>query len=111
MMMLSVDGRVAVRWSVPRAAVVCSEDDVVCRRTGRAGRHGFAYTFMSTSQGKYAGEIIKALELSSAAISEELSQLWDSYKKQAEAVMSLCVCVCVSVCLSVCVCACLLAVN
>jgi len=61
-----------------------------CRRTGRAGRHGFAYTFISASQGKYAGEIIKALELSGAAISEELTQLWEKYKQEAEAVMSLC---------------------
>ena len=60
----------------------------VCRRTGRAGKHGFAYTFISQSQGKYAGEIIKALELSSASVSAELTQLWDAYKQQAEAVSS-----------------------
>jgi len=61
----------------------------VCRRTGRAGRHGFAYTFMSASQGKYAGEIIKALELSSAPVAAELTELWDKYKQEAEAVLSL----------------------
>jgi len=61
----------------------------LCRRTGRAGRHGYAYTFISSSQGKYAGEIIKALELSSALISDELTQLWEKYKQEAEAVMSL----------------------
>ena len=60
----------------------------VCRRTGRAGRHGYAYTFISPSQGKYAGEIIKALELSSATITAELTQLWDKYKQEAQAVMS-----------------------
>jgi len=61
------------------------------RRTGRAGRHGYAYTFISPSQGKYAGEIIKALELSSTTVSDELTQLWEKYKQEAEAVMSLCV--------------------
>ena len=55
-------------------------------RTGRAGNHGFAYTFISASQGKYAGEIIKALELSSATVAEELTQLWEDYKKQVEVV-------------------------
>jgi len=59
----------------------------VGRRTGRAGNHGYAYTFISQSQGKYAGEIIKALELSSAPVSDELKQLWEKYKQEAEAVM------------------------
>lgn len=60
----------------------------ISRRTGRAGNHGYAYTFISSSQGKYSGEIIKALELSSALIPAELTQLWDKYKQEAEAVMS-----------------------
>jgi len=60
----------------------------VLRRTGRAGNHGYAYTFISQSQGKYAGEIIKALELSSAPVSDELKQLWDKYKLEAEAVIT-----------------------
>lgn len=55
-------------------------------RTGRAGNHGFAYTFISPTQGKYAGEIIKALELASAPVPHELVELWDSFKKEAEAV-------------------------
>ena len=78
----------------------------VSSRTGRAGNHGFAYTFISASQGKYAGEIIKALELSSATVAEELTQLWEDYKKQAEAV---CIptCPCLFVCLSVCTFVCL----
>lgn len=58
----------------------------ICSRTGRAGRHGVAYTFISSSQGKYAGELIKALELSSATVPAELTQLWEDYKKEAEAV-------------------------
>jgi len=44
---------------------------------------------MSASQGKYAGEIIKALELSSAPVAAELTELWDKYKQEAEAVLSL----------------------
>jgi len=60
---------------------------IVRSRTGRAGRHGYAYTFISQSQGKYAGEIIKALELSSAPVAAELTQLWEKYKQEAEAVM------------------------
>ena len=60
----------------------------VCSRTGRAGRHGYAYTFISPSQGKYAGEIIKALELSSAPVAAELTALWEKYKQEAEAVMT-----------------------
>lgn len=56
-----------------------------CGRTGRAGNHGFAYTFVTPDQGKYAGELIKALELSSAAISGDLVTLWDKFKQEAEA--------------------------
>jgi superfamily II DNA/RNA helicase len=59
---------------------------IVCSRTGRAGRHGYAYTFLTPSQGNYAGEIIKALELSSVPIPPELTELWETYKKEAEAV-------------------------
>lgn len=35
-----------------------------CGRTGRAGNKGFAYTFITPDQGKYAYDINKALELS-----------------------------------------------
>lgn len=56
-----------------------------CGRTGRAGNHGYAYTFMTPDQGKYAFDIIKALELSGAPVPKELTNLWEEYKKQAEA--------------------------
>jgi len=56
------------------------------RRTGRAGNHGFAYTFISPDQGRMAGEIIKALELSNVEVPSDLLQLWEDYKKIAEAV-------------------------
>lgn len=57
-----------------------------CRRTGRAGNHGYAYTFVTPDKGRYAGEIVKALQLSGAAVPPELQALWDNYKAQAEAV-------------------------
>lgn len=57
-----------------------------CRRTGRAGRHGYAYTFMTYEQARYAGEIIKAMELSGANVTPEVVQLWEEYKAQTEAV-------------------------
>ncbi|KAK2147639.1 hypothetical protein LSH36_543g00013 [Paralvinella palmiformis] len=56
-----------------------------CGRTGRAGNHGYAYTFMTPDQGKYAVDIIKALELSIAPVPKELTDLWEEFKKQAEA--------------------------
>lgn len=56
------------------------------RRTGRAGRHGYAYTFMTYEQARYAGDIVKALELSGANVPPEVANLWEEYKKQAEAV-------------------------
>ncbi|XP_062261953.1 probable ATP-dependent RNA helicase DDX46 [Platichthys flesus] len=51
-------------------------------RTGRAGNKGFAYTFITGDQVRYAGDIIKALELSSSPVPTELEQLWASFKDQ-----------------------------
>lgn len=56
-----------------------------CGRTGRAGNSGTAYTFLTPEQGRYAGEIIRALELSSATVPDDLRHLWDTYKTQQEA--------------------------
>ncbi|XP_055876786.1 probable ATP-dependent RNA helicase DDX46 isoform X2 [Biomphalaria glabrata] len=56
-----------------------------CGRTGRAGNKGFAYTFITSEQGKYAGDIIKALELSGQPVPEEVQKLWDAYKEEAKA--------------------------
>lgn len=56
-----------------------------CGRTGRAGTKGFAETFITPEQGRYAGEIIKALEQSEALVPADLREVWDNYKqKQAE---------------------------
>ncbi|XP_015205033.1 probable ATP-dependent RNA helicase DDX46 isoform X1 [Lepisosteus oculatus] len=54
-------------------------------RTGRAGNKGFAYTFITEDQVRYAGDIIKALELSGTTVPPELEQLWASFKEQQKA--------------------------
>lgn len=56
-----------------------------CGRTGRAGKKGFAWTFLTPDQGRYSGEIIRALELSGATVPNDLRQLWDQYKASQEA--------------------------
>ncbi|XP_040006940.1 probable ATP-dependent RNA helicase DDX46 [Xiphias gladius] len=54
-------------------------------RTGRAGNKGYAYTFITEDQARYAGDIIKALELSGSPVLPELEQLWASFKDQQKA--------------------------
>lgn len=56
-----------------------------CGRTGRAGKKGFAWTFLTPEQGRYAGDIIRALELSGGKVPDDLQQLWDKYKATQEA--------------------------
>lgn len=57
-----------------------------CGRTGRAGKQGFAWTFLTPEQGRYSGEIIRAMELSAAPVPAELQKLFDTYKEGQEAV-------------------------
>ncbi|RXN15958.1 putative ATP-dependent RNA helicase DDX46 [Labeo rohita] len=54
-------------------------------RTGRAGNKGYAYTFITEEQARYAGDIIKALELSGSAVPSELELLWTNFKEQQKA--------------------------
>ncbi|XP_077448711.1 putative ATP-dependent RNA helicase DDX46 isoform X2 [Stigmatopora argus] len=54
-------------------------------RTGRAGNKGYAYTFITEDQVRYAGDIIKALELSGSPVPAALEQLWASFKDQQKA--------------------------
>ncbi|XP_031454251.1 probable ATP-dependent RNA helicase DDX46 [Phasianus colchicus] len=54
-------------------------------RTGRAGNKGFAYTFITEDQARYAGDIIKALELSGNPIPADLEKLWSDFKEQQKA--------------------------
>ena len=56
-----------------------------CGRTGRAGNKGFAYTFITPEQSRYAGHILKALELSGAKVPDELFVLWNEYVREQEA--------------------------
>ncbi|KAF5306266.1 hypothetical protein FQA39_LY08964 [Lamprigera yunnana] len=55
-----------------------------CGRTGRAGNKGFAYTFITPEQEKYAGDLIRAFELASLTVPDNLRQLWDKYKTKQE---------------------------
>lgn len=57
-----------------------------CGRTGRAGKQGFAWTFLTPDQGRHAGDIIRALELSGAQVPVEMQNLWDTYKQAQESV-------------------------
>ncbi|XP_069754507.1 probable ATP-dependent RNA helicase DDX46 isoform X2 [Narcine bancroftii] len=54
-------------------------------RTGRAGNKGYAYTFITEEQARYAGDIIKALELSGNCVPPELEKLWNDFKEQQKA--------------------------
>ncbi|XP_010071716.1 PREDICTED: probable ATP-dependent RNA helicase DDX46 [Pterocles gutturalis] len=54
-------------------------------RTGRAGNKGYAYTFITEDQARYAGDIIKALELSGTPIPTDLEKLWADFKDQQKA--------------------------
>lgn len=55
-----------------------------CGRTGRAGNKGFSYTFITPEQERFAGDVLRALELSSVPVPDALRVMWDRYKaKQA----------------------------
>ncbi|XP_041566557.1 probable ATP-dependent RNA helicase DDX46 isoform X3 [Drosophila elegans] len=56
-----------------------------CGRTGRAGKKGSAFTFITPEQSRYAGDIIRALDLSGTLIPAELQTLWTEYKAAQEA--------------------------
>ena len=52
----------------------------------RAGNKGYAYTFITPEQEKFAGDIVRALELSMVPVPEQLSILWETYKAKQAAV-------------------------
>merc|ERR1712004_444802 len=56
-----------------------------CGRTGRAGSKGHAFTFMTPEQGRYAKDIIRALEESEAKVPDDLKKLFEDYKAEQEA--------------------------
>ncbi len=53
-------------------------------RTGRAGRKGIAYTFISPDEAHLAEEILRVLELSEQPYPTELVQLVRTYKEKLE---------------------------
>lgn len=55
-----------------------------CGRTGRAGNKGWAYTFITEEEAKYAGDIVKALEMSKSDVPQKLTNLWERYKLEQE---------------------------
>lgn len=56
-----------------------------CGRTGRAGKKGYAHTFLTEDQGRYAGDVVKAFEYSDTLVPAPLRALWNEYKaKMAE---------------------------
>jgi len=55
-----------------------------CGRTGRAGKKGWAYTFITHDQPRYAGEILRAKELSDSPVEPDLRELYDEYKAKME---------------------------
>ncbi|XP_072385016.1 probable ATP-dependent RNA helicase DDX46 [Diabrotica undecimpunctata] len=55
-----------------------------CGRTGRAGNKGFAFTFITPEQARYAGDLIKAFELASVPVPESMRTLWENYKTKLE---------------------------
>lgn len=55
-----------------------------CGRTGRAGNKGFAWTFLTPEQGRYAGDVLRAFELAGVSPPAELKNLWEKYKEAQE---------------------------
>ena len=53
-------------------------------RTGRAGNIGTAVTFITEDQGRYSGNIAKALRESGQEVPEELQKLVDAFKEKVE---------------------------
>ncbi|KAJ0174552.1 hypothetical protein K1T71_009660 [Dendrolimus kikuchii] len=55
-----------------------------CGRTGRAGNKGYAWTFLTPEQGRYAGDVLRAFELAGVTPPNELRNLWEKYKEAQE---------------------------
>eukprot|EP01100_Stratorugosa_tubuloviscum_P001675 TRINITY_DN1380_c0_g2_i1.p1 TRINITY_DN1380_c0_g2~~TRINITY_DN1380_c0_g2_i1.p1 ORF type:complete len:425 (-),score=218.30 TRINITY_DN1380_c0_g2_i1:35-1309(-) len=70
------DLKLVVNYDIPS-----HYEDYVHRvgRTGRAGQKGTAITFISSEEGKFAPDLVKALELSETPIPKELKELCDNF--------------------------------
>lgn len=55
-----------------------------CGRTGRAGNKGWAYTFLTPDQPRYAAEVVRAMEISEITVPPDLQKLFDEYKQKLE---------------------------
>ncbi|XP_022120983.1 probable ATP-dependent RNA helicase DDX46 [Pieris rapae] len=55
-----------------------------CGRTGRAGNKGYAWTFLTPEQGRYAGDVLRAFELAGTNPTPDLRNLWEKYKEAQE---------------------------
>ena len=51
-------------------------------RTGRAGNKGTAFTFITYEQGRNAGDIMKAFDLSKCEAPADVKALWEGYKDE-----------------------------
>ena len=51
-------------------------------RTGRAGKKGYALTFITSEEDKYAGDIIQALQISNATVDPKLNEMYKSFKQK-----------------------------
>jgi ATP-dependent RNA helicase DDX46/PRP5 len=56
-----------------------------CGRTGRAGNKGAAHTLLTPEQGRYAGDLVKAFELSECLVPADLRAMWTEYKEKMAA--------------------------
>lgn len=54
-------------------------------RTGRAGNTGLAVTFITDDQGRYAGDIVKALKQSGNEVSDEVQSLANAFEDKVKA--------------------------
>lgn len=53
-----------------------------CGRTGRAGRKGYAHTFITPDQERNAGDLVKAFNLSGQPVPEDIYLLYEGYKER-----------------------------
>jgi ATP-dependent RNA helicase DDX46/PRP5 len=55
-----------------------------CGRTGRAGKKGFAYTFLTPDEDEYAPDLIKALRLANTTVPDDLAKLGETFMQKLE---------------------------
>lgn len=53
-------------------------------RTGRAGKKGYAFTFITEEEDKFAEDIIKALQISNAKVPEDLKNMHRKFEEKVQ---------------------------